>query len=63
MEGNGPTSVFTSAFLEALKHPELSRQEISTLYKAVTNQVQEKTGRRQSPYQNTNMGKGFTFRI
>ena len=63
MEGKGQTSVFTSAFLEALRHPELSRQEISAMYKAVTNRVQEKTGRRQSPYQNTNMGKGFVFRI
>jgi hypothetical protein len=63
MEGNGQTSIFTGAILEALKDLQISQQEISTLYKAVTNRVQEKTGRRQSPYQNTNMGKGFVFRI
>ncbi len=53
---------FTEALLFALKHHEISRQDIRIFFGAVVDNVLTNDPRRQRPHSENNMTKGFAFR-
>jgi hypothetical protein len=53
---------FTEALLFALKHHEISRQDIRIFFGAVVDNVLTNEPRRQRPHSENNMTKGFAFR-